>query len=52
MPRDMDALKKIVIATENSVFDFELFIGERSQKQRAGSISKVPTLLQYWVFFI
>jgi len=29
----MDALKKIVIATENLVFDFELFIGGRCRKK-------------------
>ncbi len=29
MDREVDASKKILVATETLVFDFELFIGER-----------------------
>jgi hypothetical protein len=31
MPRDMNALKKIIYSTENLLFDFELFIGGLGQ---------------------
>jgi hypothetical protein len=33
----MNASKKIFVATKLLLFDFELFIGDRGQKQRADS---------------
>jgi len=33
MPRDVDASKKIFVATGILVFDFELFIGGRCRKK-------------------
>jgi len=42
--REMDASKKILVATGNEVFDFDLFIGGRRQKQRDGNSFKLPRM--------
>jgi len=42
MPRDIDDSIKIFMTTENFLFDFELFIGGRGQKQRADNSLRLP----------
>jgi len=42
--REMDASKKIIVATRFFVFDFELFIGGRRQKRRDGNSFKLPCM--------
>jgi len=41
--RNVDASKKIFVATEILVFDFELFIGELYQIKKAGNSFKLPS---------
>jgi hypothetical protein len=43
-----DASRKIIIATENLLFDYELFIGGRGQKERADNSLKLPALCNYF----
>ena len=50
--RNVDASKKIFVATENILFDFELFIGDRHQKQRADNILKLSALWMFWTFIL
>ena len=46
--REMDASKKIFVATRNLVFDFELFIGARGQEHEGLTSSlMLPTLRIY-----
>ena len=49
--REVDASKKIVVATGNIVFDFELFIGERSQTKRELNEALVISITLSHVFF-
>jgi hypothetical protein len=44
----MDASKTIFCDTENLLFDFELFIGARGQKERADNSLKLPALCNYF----
>jgi len=51
--REMDASKKIFVATGNLVFDFELFIGALINKcKRSQFFQTVSSLLSILSFFV